>query len=329
MNHFQKISHKSLGLLLASFVFIITTTLYLFMAKNYFRIPLCVLSFISSIYVILMGFRTNCIDNIIHTEALKKHVPSDADASVLLRKILDNNNQLLEKGYTETLENTRAEISALQSQINPHFLYNTLDSIRGQALINGSTVIANMTEALSILFRYSISDDGKLATFSEELRCVDKYLMIQQFRFANKFKIVKSIDPSLLECLIPRLTLQPIVENSIFHGLETKEKDGEIKFQLSRFGNNLIFKLSDNGVGMNEEALRKINAQCSEDPEYISQSDLSSGGSGIAMKNISRRIRLKFGNKYGITVYSAVDQGTDVEIMLPILYKNEKQQNGV
>ncbi|MGM9617811.1 sensor histidine kinase [Butyricicoccus sp.] len=220
------------------------------------------------------------------------------------------------------LEDTRAEIGALQSQINPHFLYNTLDAIRGQALIDHSPTIADMTEALSILFRYSISRTGNIVTIQKELYCIEKYMMIQQFRFPGKFEYRKNIDDRLLSCLIPRLTLQPLVENAIYHGLETRIEGGCISISLEQSGEYIVVRISDNGVGMEENRLNDLNHQLQKN-SLTAPSSHSPKGSGIALSNVNRRIRLNFGEPYGLILSSSPGLGTDVEIILPKTYSRE------
>lgn len=219
---------------------------------------------------------------------------------------------------------TQAEIDALQSQINPHFLYNTLDSIRGQALIDHSPVIADMTEALSVLFRYSIGRTGNLVTLREEVQCIEKYLMIQRFRFSGKFQYEKQLDETLLSCLIPRLTLQPIVENAIYHGLETREEGGVISLQIENCGQYFVIHVKDNGVGISEAQLLEIHEKLHANPLGLT-SLKGKKGNGIALGNVHRRIRLSFGNHYGLVVSSSPGLGTDVEIVLPVLTARDSQ----
>lgn len=221
--------------------------------------------------------------------------------------------------YDTVIADTRAEIGALQSQINPHFLYNTLDSIRGQALIDGSEVIADMTEALSILFRYSISREGSLVTMQDELRCVEKYIMIQQFRFNHMLFYQKDIDPSLLSCMIPRLSLQPIVENAIFHGLEMQSGRGTITLRLYRTQNYMVVCVSDNGVGISAEKVVELNERIRSHTEDTADSRSGGRHSGIALTNVDRRIWLTFGENYGVHLFSTPGVGTDVEILLPLI----------
>lgn len=235
-----------------------------------------------------------------------------------LNLALDESSAVGRQRYTAVIADTQAEMGALQSQINPHFLYNTLDAIRGQALMDGSEVIADMTEALSVLFRYSISREGGMATLQEELRSVEKYLMIQQFRFNHKLTFVREVDDTLLGCLIPRLSLQPIVENAVFHGLETREERGEIRLQLTRTGGCLVVRVRDNGVGMSAEQVVALNAKLrTRADDTLPAPD--GKHSGIALTNVNRRIWLTFGEAYGVHIFSTPGVGTDVELLLPCI----------
>lgn len=252
-------------------------------------------------------------------------LPPDAYSKSLFNQIRQlifiKTEQTKEKIHSE-LADTRAEIGALQSQINPHFLYNTLDAIRGQALIDNSPVIADMTEALSILFRYSISRSGNIVTIQKELYCVEKYMMIQQFRFPGKFEYRKTIDDSILSCLIPRLTLQPLVENAIYHGLETRMEGGIISISLEQSEEYIIVHISDNGIGIEENQLNALNRTLQTNT-IPPQSCNASKGSGIALSNVNRRIRLNFGEPYGLILSSSPGFGTDVEIILPKAHSRE------
>lgn len=226
---------------------------------------------------------------------------------------------------TSALVNTQAEMTALQNQINPHFLYNTLDTIRGQALINDAPVVADMAEALSVLFRYSISNQGSLVSLKEELYCIDKYLSIQQIRFRGRFQVEKHTDPDLMDCLIPRLTLEPVVENAIFHGLECTSAGGTITIETTNCGEYMVIDIRDNGIGMDEETLERINDRLQSDTVYTGA--VAKGhGLGIALVNVNKRIRLTFGDSYGLSVSSVPGMGTDVSIIIPIVYQKEEAE---
>ena len=221
--------------------------------------------------------------------------------------------------YAEELTNTNADLFALQSQINPHFLYNTLDSIRGQAVRYKVYEIADMTKALSSIFRYTISKKDLFVTLRDELWNISTYFKIQQFRFNNRFSLNMHGDTEALDYFIPKLILQPLVENAIFHGLELKTEPGHISIRYAATEKRLIITVSDDGVGMSTETLDRIRSSISG--EYILEPHASH--SGIALRNINQRIHLLYGKEYGLSVYSIENSGTDMEITLPIRLTGE------
>lgn len=280
---------------------------------------------LAAVLLLVFRFRFSRLEQLVHESTHMTEEQRNLSFSKQLEQMLHESSLSKRREVSTALADTQAEIDALQSQINPHFLYNTLDAIRGQALIDDSPVIADMTEALSILFRYSISRTGNLVTLREEFRCIEKYLMIQQFRFSGKFQYVRDVDPNLLSCLIPRLTLQPIVENAIYHGLETRPEGGIITLSLEQSGGYLVIRVSDNGIGMTESQLLAINEKLRVST-LVSVPLSSKKGSGIALGNVNRRIRLTFGDEYGLSVSSAPNIGTDVEILLPITHATPDQE---
>lgn len=228
--------------------------------------------------------------------------------------------------------NKQTELTALQSQINPHFLYNTLESIRGQALVDDNLEIAQMVEALSSFFRYSISRKGNLVTLRDELANIENYMMIQRYRFNNRFSlevILDEEDEAAYDFLIPRLIIQPVVENAIFHGLEEKLEGGKVTIEVIVTDRNLILTISDNGKGMNGEKLKELNARIQSDEVILDEeAKETQRNTGIALPNIHKRIRLLFGEAYGVNIYSTQGQGTDVEITVPANYKQERGLEG-
>lgn len=229
--------------------------------------------------------------------------------------------ELLAREYTAKLLKKQAELNALQSQINPHFLYNTLESIRSQALVEGVNEIARMTKALSSMFRYSISQKESIVTFSQELKNTENYLTIQQFRFFNKFIIINNFnenDPSIMDCQIPKLTIQPIVENAIYHGLEKKSGTGTIKISAYATQNRIIINIEDDGLGMSERQVKEHNRIFNISQEQIVTSQRFENDS-IGLFNVNERIKLNFGAEYGLHIYSTLEIGTSVEITLPKL----------
>ena len=155
----------------------------------------------------------------------------------------------------------QAELTALQSQINPHFLYNTLESIRGQALMDDNFEIAKMVEALGAFFRYSISRKGNLVTLRDEIANINNYMLIQRYRFNNRFSleiIIDEEDEVAYDFQIPRLIIQPVVENAIFHGLEEKLEGGRVIIEVIVTEKHLIITISDNGKGIPEDDMETI-----------------------------------------------------------------------
>jgi len=212
----------------------------------------------------------------------------------------------------------QAQFLALQNQINPHFLYNTLEGIRSEALLAGLDTVASMTEALSTFFRYTISNVENLVTLEQELENTRNYFCIQQFRFGNRIALEVVIDDDKSEVLsyrIPKLTLQPIVENCIIHGLECRVEQGMLRIHIEITQSRLLVTVSDNGVGMEESVLSKMNHSLSvRSFDYMKRDE---DHEGIALVNVNNRIKLLFGERYGITVTSQIGVGTDVLISLP------------
>ena len=223
---------------------------------------------------------------------------------------------LINKVYDIRLKQKEAELNSLQNQINPHFLYNTLESIRGAALYNGIHEIAAMSKALSLLFRYSISEKA-LVSIREELQHLENYMSIQNFRYENRFELVCNIPPELYSYQILKLTLQPLIENSIKHGLEMKLGKGIIKIDILSMDKNIRIEISDNGLGMPVRKIEELNRSLARDEFYktgIENND--SSGTGIGVKNVNSRIKLYFGEQYGLKFKEAA-MGTIVEMVLP------------
>lgn len=226
---------------------------------------------------------------------------------------------LINKIYSIKLSQKEAELNSLQNQINPHFLYNTLESIRGAALYHGIHDIAAMSKALSLLFRYSISD-RVLVTIREELQHLENYISIQNFRYENRFDMNYSIPPNLLNYKILKLTLQPLIENSIKHGLEMKLGKGTIRIEMLELDNTIKIQISDDGLGIPSKRLDELNRALASD-NYKLEAETDRTRTGIGVMNVSSRIKLYFGKQYGLRFRSALT-GTTVEITLPAVKEN-------
>lgn len=237
------------------------------------------------------------------------------------RLLLNRLSTIIQENSTVDLSRRQAQYQALQNQINPHFLYNTLESIRSEALLSGLDSVAKMCEALATFFRYTISNKENLVTLDEEIQNVKAYFYIQQYRFGSRLHLNVDYDDNdfstLLKCMIPKLTLQPIVENAIIHGIEQKLGDGTITIRLILTGRIILIKISDNGIGMSTDTLCQINQRIANGLPK------NTGKGGLAIGNVDARIKLLFGAAYGITVFSTEGIGTDVEITLPVYYRTD------
>ena len=240
----------------------------------------------------------------------------DALAEAIRRSILASREQ----DYQVSLMEKQASLSALQSQINPHFLYNTLDCIRGEAMLRDQDEIADIINVLSSFFRYSISRKGDIVSVYEELQNVQNYYTIQQFRFSNLAPLrieIDAQDKSILDALIPKLTLQPLVENAISYGLSGMLETGVITLSLNSTQHDLLIHCVDNGVGMSPEKLASISEFIRQDPQPNEERTYVRG-TGIGLRNVNRRIGLLFGTPYGLTIYSTPGSGTDVVVRIPL-----------
>lgn len=236
-------------------------------------------------------------------------------------------DDLIDRQNIMQLSTKQAEFLALQNQINPHFLYNTLESIRGDALAAGVSSIADITEALSTFFRYTITETRNLVTIGEELDNVNSYFVIQQYRFGDKLSMKVHIDDDREEILrmqCPKLFLQPIIENAIFHGLERRSEDGLLTIGIGKVDDELHVTVSDNGIGIPEDKLNELNKSLARVSVGAILEENSSKRGGIALKNVCRRIKLLFGEQYGIHISSIVGIGTKVDVVLPISLKADR-----
>ena len=214
-----------------------------------------------------------------------------------------------------------AQILALQNQINPHFLYNSLETIRSEAIMNGAVNAGTMAEALATFFRYTISNLDYLVQIEDELENIQNYFTIQHYRFGNKIGIQITYDEedkNILRLYIPKLIMQPVVENAIYHGIEQKLGAGQVTISISYTKQNLDIMISDDGIGIKDTELSEINNRLWTDSENYGYEKSEKSG-GIAIRNVNQRIKLLFGEEYGIWLNSIYGIGTDVHIKLPVV----------
>lgn len=205
----------------------------------------------------------------------------------------------------EEIDLRKTELKALQAQINPHFLYNTLDSIAWMCERGKNADAVKMVHALARLFRISISRGHELIPIEKELQHAESYLLIQKFRYKNQFTYHFTVDESCLHCLCNKITLQPIIENSITHGLDLLVDPGHIEIEVCADGKDILFKVTDDGIGMSQEQVAEL---LKNEP---------SDRTGIGIKNVNDRLRIYFGPQYGMSIDSVPDEGTTVTIRMP------------
>ncbi|MDR6551747.1 histidine kinase [Paenibacillus qinlingensis] len=219
--------------------------------------------------------------------------------------------------YESELSKKQAEFSALQSQINPHFLYNTLNCISSIGLEYGSKEIAQITSSMSKIFRYSIKND-ELVLISEEIQCIKAYMNIISIRYESKFSMEVDVDEKLLDMKTPKMILQPIVENAVYHGLERVDAGGHLRVSGHIDANgDVCFQVSDSGLGIDTEGLASIKAKLNMDHSERVSNSLE--GKSIGLSNINNRIKLLFGESYGVEIESQMGTGTTVIVKIPTI----------
>ena len=228
------------------------------------------------------------------------------------------NNALMQKIVWEQTERRKSELEVLQSQINPHFLYNTLDSITWMIEGERNDDAIFMISQLARLFRISLSKGHTIISIRDELQHAQSYMNIQKVRYKNKFQITFDVDSDILDCCIVKLILQPILENAINYGVREMDDCGEIIVQGRKEEDEILFTIADNGMGIPEEEIEFLLT----DTQRVHKK-----GSGVGLVNVNNRIKILFGEKYGLHIESELDEGTTVSIRIPaIIYSEENRK---
>ncbi len=222
--------------------------------------------------------------------------------------MMDQIKLLIKQTELQEKAKQKAEFAAMQSQINPHFLINTLNSIKLMAMISRVDNIRNMTQALIRLVSSSFNRGGSLTLLSDEIENLKQYIFIMETRYGNKFEVKWDVDPSATSFYILKLLLQPILENAITHGLVSKETNGLITIEIRKEGERLHVVIADDGVGIQDELIEKLAA-----------SDQDDTFSGMGILNVHKRIGLHYGAEYGVTIERLAPTGTRVEIIVPVI----------
>jgi ligand-binding sensor protein len=239
-------------------------------------------------------------------------------------------NSLLEKEIKNAqLQLKEVELKALQAQINPHFLYNTLDSIQWLAVFHGIEDIQRMTFALGKLLRYSLDHEQTIVSVRKELETVENYLVIQKFRYSEKFSFYINIETEVLDFRLPKLLLQPLVENAIQHGLEPKSLAGNIWINGWMEGDDqAVIEVADDGVGMSEDFQTKLmeslfNTQKENEVKIETDSRRQ-----IGLENVNKRLVYNFGADSALKIKSRIDEGTVIRFRIPRSFRKEGILNG-
>lgn len=240
-----------------------------------------------------------------------------------LKNLIQEIYEIQASRHEAEINQKEAEMAALQAQINPHFLYNTLETIRMVSLRNNDKKSATMIKLLSDLLRYSIKRGNDVVLIEEEVRHIKKYLQLQNFRFQNKFEVDMDVDEGILGFNTVKLILQPLVENAIYHGIETKEGKCCIKIKGYRDEDLIKFIIEDDGTGIDETELEEIR-------KNLRTAGREQDKRSIGLKNVSDRIRLYFNLDNGFEIESKKDVGTKVTVSIPINYRcnNTKDMGG-
>jgi sensor histidine kinase YesM len=235
--------------------------------------------------------------------------------------MIERNKELIAQQYQTKIEKRNAQLRALQAQINPHFMYNTLQVIGGMALDKDAPEIYTITLALSDILRYSLNFSKEMIQLTEEIKYLQSYVMIQNERFGGKVHLVLDLAPETRQCLIPKLILQPLAENSFEHGLLNKDGDWVISVasEITDSG-DLQILVKDNGVGFEKDRLEEIQRKLHQDTAQVLKS-----GSHIGLANVHTRIKLRGQNeRHGVTISSSPDAGTTIKVLMPANWEGGK-----
>lgn len=239
----------------------------------------------------------------VYRKGNKEIVQLEDTYNEMMKRIRD----LAEKIVQEQENQRKSELKALQNQINPHFLYNTLDSIIYMIDKGENQKAEEMIVALSKFFRISISKGRTIIPLKDEIEHVRNYLLIQKIRFGEHFSYYINVDQDLYQYSCLKLILQPLVENAIEHGLNDDENDGRIDINVYQDEKNIIFEVKDNGYGISEERLKTIYQSFKDDSIH----------EGVGLKNVYQRVKIYYGDSADLIINSIIDEGTIIRIIIP------------
>ncbi|MDP4099021.1 sensor histidine kinase [Paenibacillus sp. P96] len=237
-------------------------------------------------------------------------------------RMLTQIRRLMSLNELKERQKREAELRSLQAHIKPHFLYNTLDTIHWMARKKGAEDVAEMVEALSRLFRIGLSKGEDMIRVQEEMTHIESYLRIQKTRYRDRLTCEMNVPDEIGHLYVLKLLLQPIVENAIYHGIKARRGPGKIRIEAKTVDDRLLLVVTDNGAGMAEDRLRELKGLLEHPLQAIEEQEEGRAGRSYGMLNVQARIRLAFGDEYGIRLESEPSQGTRVTIVHPLLHEN-------
>jgi sensor histidine kinase YesM len=290
--------------------------------RNLMLIVLAILAVFTVMYALLSVGLTKPLTYVVQTMhriksgeiGLRLKLLRQDEIGVLSREfneMLDNTAALMEKEYNARLFANEAKYKALQAQVNPHFLYNTLNTVSGIATASGVPTVGTLCRALSNIFRYSLNMETPFATLGEEIRHIKNYMYIMNVRMNNGVELKIKIDSNLLDLHLPRLSIQPLVENAIIHGLKNKLGDKKVTVSAEQEGGRLSLIIEDNGLGMDAEEMNKTLRSASTDALKQNRA--------IGLRNINARAKLLYGEAFGVCVRSEIGLGSTVTLTIPVI----------
>ena len=244
----------------------------------------------------------------------RENVDEITELGISFNIMIGKIRELLDAKIREQENLKKAELKALQAQINPHFLYNTLDTIVWMAEANKTDQVIEIVRAISSFFRIALSRGKEWISIRQEIEHVRSYLYIQKIRYRDILDYEIEVDESILDGTILKLTLQPLAENALYHGIKNKRDGGTIRVRARRADQNLVLlEVQDDGVGLTPYKLAKVRAAIANDSDEILQSD-----TGFGLENVHKRIQLYYGKQYGLFIDSQYQEGTLVTVAIPL-----------
>ena len=281
---------------------------------------ICIVVMVSGLFAKRFSKRVNLlVDKFKAAEtgdlSVKKAISGDDEISILdehFSHMLVKLDKLIKTNYVQELDRKKLELKNLQLQINPHFLYNTLETISSIAAVNKVFIIGDIAGKLGEIFRYSLGKNyGDFVSLNDELKHIENYIFIQKVRYGDKLEVFYDIENGVENCLIPRFILQPIIENSILHGIAPKATGGTIEINVSLEESKLVIRIEDDGIGMDSDYAELINAKINSPVTDKEDS------TGVGIRNVNQRIKFIYGNEYGLKLKSSVNCGSSCIISFP------------